>query len=148
VRAAAWHISMQPEPEASQRETGSPPRVRLSVSAATVPGSAALPFVISTGAQRSGEICGPFLEMFFTTSLGRKSGGAQWSDLPFAVLSPCPSLQIYSAEATDIGILPKSNLLQIQVSQARRRRTGSAGNFGALRGIRAMEGNSQTPRRI
>jgi hypothetical protein len=39
-----------------------------SCSAATVAGSAALPFVISTGAQRSGEICvfsGPSLEMFF-----------------------------------------------------------------------------------
>ena len=39
-----------------------------SCSATTVAGSAALPFVISTGAQRSGEICGvsgPFLEMFF-----------------------------------------------------------------------------------
>ena len=37
-------------------------------SATTVAGSAALPFVISTEAQRSGEICGvsgPFLEMFF-----------------------------------------------------------------------------------
>ena len=39
-------------------------------SATTLPGSAALPFVISTGApkERSGEICGvsgPFLEMFF-----------------------------------------------------------------------------------
>jgi hypothetical protein len=36
--------------------------------ATTVAGSAALPFVISTGAQRSGEICGvsgPFVEMFF-----------------------------------------------------------------------------------
>jgi hypothetical protein len=39
-----------------------------SCSATTVAGSAALPFVISTGAQRSGEICGvsgPFLGMFF-----------------------------------------------------------------------------------
>src|SRR5580658_1440765 len=37
-------------------------------SAIILNGSAALPFVISTGAQRSGEICGvsgPFLEMFF-----------------------------------------------------------------------------------
>jgi hypothetical protein len=36
-------------------------------SAATFPGSTVLPFVISTRAQRSGEICGngPFLEMFF-----------------------------------------------------------------------------------
>jgi hypothetical protein len=36
--------------------------------ATTVAGSAALPFVISTEAQRSGEICGfsgPSLEMFF-----------------------------------------------------------------------------------
>jgi hypothetical protein len=35
-------------------------------SATTLNGSAALPFVISTGAQRSGEICGvsgPYLEM-------------------------------------------------------------------------------------
>jgi hypothetical protein len=31
--------------------------------ATTVVGSAALPFVISTGAQRSGEICGPFGEV-------------------------------------------------------------------------------------
>ena len=42
-----------------------------SCSATTVAGSAALPFVISTGApkERSGEICGvsgPFLKMFFT----------------------------------------------------------------------------------
>ena len=39
-----------------------------SCSATTLNGSAAHPFVISTGAQRSGEICGvsgPFLEMFF-----------------------------------------------------------------------------------
>src|ERR1700733_6215950 len=44
-------------------------------SATTVAGSAALPFVISTGAQRSGEICGvsgPFLEMFFE---GARRGG-------------------------------------------------------------------------
>ena len=41
---------------------------KRSCSATTIAGSAALPFVISTGAQRSGEICGvsgPFLEMFF-----------------------------------------------------------------------------------
>jgi hypothetical protein len=40
-----------------------------SCSATTVDGgTTTLPFVISTGAQRSGEICGsavPFLEMFF-----------------------------------------------------------------------------------
>src|SRR6202041_2821678 len=47
-----------------------PPKVMKngSCSATTVAGSAALPFVISTGAQRSGEICGvscPFLGMFF-----------------------------------------------------------------------------------
>src|ERR1700735_778619 len=47
-----------------------PPKVikNGSFSANTVAGSAALPFVILTGAQRSGEICGvsgPFLEMFF-----------------------------------------------------------------------------------
>src|ERR1700721_3001800 len=47
-----------------------PPKVMKngSCSATTLNGSAALPFVISTGAQRSGEICGvggPFLEMFF-----------------------------------------------------------------------------------
>ena len=29
------------------------------------PLNTALPFVISTGAKRSGEICGSFLEMFF-----------------------------------------------------------------------------------
>jgi hypothetical protein len=43
-----------------------------SCSATTLAGSAVLPFVISTGAQRSGEICGvsgPFLEMFFYTAL-------------------------------------------------------------------------------
>jgi hypothetical protein len=32
------------------------------LSATTAHGSTALPFVISTGAQRSGEICGPFLD--------------------------------------------------------------------------------------
>jgi hypothetical protein len=44
-----------------------PPKVMKngSCSATTVPGSTALPFVISTGAQSSGEICGPFLEVFF-----------------------------------------------------------------------------------
>jgi hypothetical protein len=38
-----------------------PPKVMQngSCSATTLPGSAALPFVISTEAQRSGEICGP-----------------------------------------------------------------------------------------
>ena len=44
-----------------------------SYSAATLPGSTALPFVIWTEAQRSGEICGfsgPFLEMFFLQSKG------------------------------------------------------------------------------
>jgi hypothetical protein len=43
-----------------------------SCSATTVAGSAALPFVISTGAQRSGEICGfsgPFLGMFFDRAI-------------------------------------------------------------------------------
>ena len=44
-----------------------PPKVMKngSCSATTLPGSTALPFVISTGAQRSGEICGPSLGMFF-----------------------------------------------------------------------------------
>jgi hypothetical protein len=37
-------------------------------SATTLNGSAALPFVISTGAKRSGEICGTFLEMYFLQS--------------------------------------------------------------------------------
>jgi hypothetical protein len=38
-----------------------PPKVMQngSCSATTLPGSAAFPFVISTEAQRSGEICGP-----------------------------------------------------------------------------------------
>ena len=47
-----------------------PPKVMKNgfCSVPTLPGSTALPFVISTEAQRSGEICGfsgPFLEMFF-----------------------------------------------------------------------------------
>jgi hypothetical protein len=43
-----------------------PPKVMKNVCpATTLAGSAVLPFVISTGAQRSGEICGPFLEVFF-----------------------------------------------------------------------------------
>src|SRR5580700_6906657 len=51
-----------------------PPKVMKngSCSATTVAGSAALPFVISTGAQRSGEICGvsgPSLGMFSTERL-------------------------------------------------------------------------------
>src|ERR1700727_2578505 len=52
-------------------------------SATTLNGSAALPFVISTGAQRSGEICGvsgPSLEMFFDRS------EAKWRDLQCALL--------------------------------------------------------------
>jgi hypothetical protein len=40
-----------------------------SCSATTVPGSAALPFVISTGAQRSGEICGAPLEKHLLAGL-------------------------------------------------------------------------------
>jgi hypothetical protein len=36
--------------------------------ATTLPQGALLPFVISTGAQRSGEICGLLLEMFFLWS--------------------------------------------------------------------------------
>jgi hypothetical protein len=39
-----------------------------SCSAPTVHGGTTLPFVISTGAQRSGEICVPFLEMSFRQS--------------------------------------------------------------------------------
>jgi hypothetical protein len=46
-------------------------------SAITVDGGTTLPFVISTGAQRSGEICGPFLEMCFRQS------EAQRRDLQF-----------------------------------------------------------------
>src|ERR1700733_2364228 len=45
-------------------------------SASTLPGSNHLPFVISTEAQSSGEICrssGPFLEMFFDRS--KRNGG-------------------------------------------------------------------------
>ena len=46
-----------------------PPTVMKNVCpATTLAGTAALPFVISIGAQRSGEICGvsgPFLKMFF-----------------------------------------------------------------------------------
>ena len=47
-----------------------------SCSATAVAGSAALPFVISTGAQRSGEICGvsgPFLEMCFDRAASIRS---------------------------------------------------------------------------
>ena len=64
-----------PSPLSSRPEKSwakGPPRAMKngSCSATTVAGSAALPFVISTGApkERSGEICGvsgPFLEMFF-----------------------------------------------------------------------------------
>jgi hypothetical protein len=46
-------------------DSGSPKVMKSgSCSATTVPGSTALPFVISTEAQRSGEICVPFLEIF------------------------------------------------------------------------------------
>ena len=52
-----------------QRSRGpsGPPKVMKngSCSVTTLPGRTALPFVISTEAKRSGEICGPFLEMFF-----------------------------------------------------------------------------------
>jgi len=56
-----------------------PPKVMKngSCSATTVAGSAALPFVISTGAQRSGEICGvsgPSLEMCFVRTPRPKTG--------------------------------------------------------------------------
>ena len=60
-----------------------PPKVMKNgfCSATTLNGSAALPFVISTGApkERSGEICGPFLEMFFLQeqSAGRGSRTAR-----------------------------------------------------------------------
>jgi hypothetical protein len=65
--------SLAPSKELSSRPEKSwafgPPKVMKNsfCSATTLNGSAALPFVISTGAQRSGEICGvsgPFLEMF------------------------------------------------------------------------------------
>jgi len=59
--------------------------------ATTVTGSAVLPFVISTEAQRSGEICGlsgPFLGMFFDRSV------AQWRDLRFSG----PFLEMFSIE--------------------------------------------------
>src|ERR1700735_4110065 len=59
-------------------------------SAATVNGSAALPFVISTGAQRSGEICGvsgPPLGTFFDREQGdakrhQFSSSCQWKRRP------------------------------------------------------------------
>src|ERR1700733_4944346 len=68
-------LEAPPSPLSSRPEKSwakGPPKVMKngSCSATTVAGSAALPFVISTGApkERSGEICGvsgPFLEMFF-----------------------------------------------------------------------------------
>src|ERR1700729_4073129 len=74
-------LEVPPSPLSSRPEESwakGPPKVMKSgsCSATTVAGSAALPFVISTGApkERSGEICGvsgPFLEMFFD----RKSHG-------------------------------------------------------------------------
>jgi hypothetical protein len=57
-------------------------------SANTLPGSAALPFVISTGAQRSGEICGvsgPSLEMFFDSD---KNGFCSANTLPGSAALP------------------------------------------------------------
>jgi hypothetical protein len=62
-----------PSPLSSRPEESwafGPPKAmkKGSCSATTLNGSAALPFVISTGAQRSGEICGasgPSLGMFF-----------------------------------------------------------------------------------
>jgi hypothetical protein len=56
-----------------------PPRVikNGSYSATTLPGSTDLPFVISTGAQRSGEIS---VLMFFLGNVFRESA-AQWRDL-------------------------------------------------------------------
>src|ERR1700728_723721 len=59
-----------------------------SCSAATLNGSAALPFVISTGAQRSGEICGvsgPSLGMFFDSD---KNGFCSATTLPGSAALP------------------------------------------------------------
>src|SRR6202046_2268107 len=56
--------------------------------ATTLPGSAALPFVISTGAQRSGEICGvsgPSLGMFFDSD---KNGFYSATILPGSAALP------------------------------------------------------------
>jgi hypothetical protein len=58
-----------------------PPKVMKngSCSATNAPRRTALPFVISTEAQRSGEICGPFLEGFFV-----EQGALQISPLRYA----------------------------------------------------------------
>jgi hypothetical protein len=77
-----------------------PPKLMKSGSrsATTVPRSTALPFVISTEAQRSGEICGPFLEMFFDREvMGQrahprvmKNGSCSATTLPGSpALPPC-----------------------------------------------------------
>jgi hypothetical protein len=66
-----------------------------SCSATTVAGSAALPFVISTGAQRSGEICGvsgPSLGNVFRQS------AAQERSAPSLVLPMSPSRSICSVQ--------------------------------------------------
>src|ERR1700728_684279 len=67
LEAPPYPLSSRPE---KSWAVGLPKVMKNAFPATTVAGSAALPFVISTGApkERSGEICGvsgPFLEMFF-----------------------------------------------------------------------------------
>jgi hypothetical protein len=66
-----------------------------SCSATTLSGNTTLPFVISTGAQRSGEICGPFLEMFF-----RQSGDSTY----------CLSKEVPEQSIEGFRILPEGSM--------------------------------------
>jgi hypothetical protein len=74
-------------------------------SATTLNGSAALPFVISTEAQRSGEICGvsgPFLEMFFDRA--QRSGEIRGQPFPKSPLRSTTALPfVISTEAQRSG---------------------------------------------
>src|SRR6202042_1452738 len=86
-------LEAPPSPLSSRPEKSwakGPPKAMKngSCSATTVVGSAALPFVISTEAQRSGEICGvsgPFLGMFFDSD---KNGFCSATTLPGSAALP------------------------------------------------------------
>src|SRR3984885_4125750 len=104
-------LEAPPSPLSSRPEKSwakGPPKAMKngSCSATTVSGSAALPFVISTGApkERSGEICGvsgPFLEMFFDRAQGN---GETCGALAASSLTRSPRSQQLSPLAQDLSV--------------------------------------------
>src|ERR1700728_264124 len=97
------------------------------------------PFVISTGAQRSGEICGvsgPFLEMFFD----RKS----WPFAPPKVMKNGPIQQLPSMEAPPSPLSSRPERSGVERSAVSAVLSWECFSTGGVMGLRPAQGDEKT----